>query len=66
MPNKFMYVIDKTLAKKYQNEGFNLLQQTQIGDKPTWIFSITNEKDKNLNFESLDKSKVLFTNKLMF
>lgn len=65
MPKNIMYVIDKDMAKKFKSEGYNLLQETNIGNTPTWIFSIKNDCDK-LNFEQADKSKILFTNRLNF
>lgn len=61
--SKFIYVLDKVLANKYQSEGLILMQEIIIDDKRVWIFSTNN---KELNFESVDKNKVLFTNRLMF
>jgi hypothetical protein len=60
-----MYVIDKELAEKFKVEGYNLLQETNIGNTPTWVFSLNNNYNK-LNFENLDRKKILLTNKLNF
>lgn len=62
--NKFIYVLDKTLADDYMSsKGFLFMHTIRIGNREAWIFSIDNKK---LNFENIDKSKVLFMDKLMF
>jgi len=58
-----MYVFDKILADKYESDGLILMQKIKIDDKDAYLFTLNN---KNLKFGLEDKSKILFTNKLMF
>lgn len=64
MDKQFLYCLDKTLTDKLKSEGFLLLNETIINNKPAWVFVIDNSKQ--LNFNKLDKNKVLLTNKLNF
>lgn len=56
----FIYCIDKELKEDLLKRGFKLLKEDEIGS--TFVF------DNNLkfNFDKVDKSKFLFTNKLTF
>lgn len=56
----FIYCVDEQLKTELINKGFKLLNQDK--DKAVFIM------DKNLkfNFDRVDKSKFLFTNKLQF
>jgi competence transcription factor ComK len=59
-----MMVFDETLANKYKlDESFLFMRETKIDSKNVWLFAINN---KELKFESFNKSKVLFTNKINF
>jgi len=62
--NKFVYVFDATLANDYKlDKSFLFMHETIIDKKQAWLFSISN---KELKFKSIDKSKTIFTNKLLF
>lgn len=56
----FIYCIDEQIKRDLLNIGFKLLNQDK--DKAVFIM------DKNLkfNFDKVDKSKILFTNRLTF
>jgi len=62
--NKFMIVLDKLLADSYKSDKrFSFMNESKINGRITWNFSINNEE---LKFDSFDKSKILFTNRLNF
>ena len=64
MENKFIYVLDETLANDYKlDKSFLFMHETIIKNEKAWVFNINNKK---LNFENVDRHKILFTNKLMF
>lgn len=56
----FIYCIDKELKNKLIKKGFKLLKEDENG--ATFIFS---EKVK-FDFNTVDKTKFLFTNRLTF
>ena len=55
---QFIKTTDKETADKLITEGFKLV--SHIGS----IYTFLNELPKNLNFESLDKTKIVYDNKL--
>lgn len=56
----FIYVLDKELKAKLISKGFKLLKEDENG--ATFTFS-----DKvSFDFNNVDKTKFLFTNKLTF
>ena len=56
----FIYVLDEDLKTKLINKGFKLLKEDENG--ATFAFS-----DKvSFDFNNVDKTKFLFTNKLTF
>jgi len=57
-----VYCFDKNLADKLSTSS-KLLKQEIVDGKECWIFIADN---KNINFEELDKSKVIISNKLNF
>lgn len=57
---KFIYVLDKELKKQLITKGFKLLKEDDNG--ATFVFS---DKVK-FDFNNVDKSKYLFTNRLTF
>lgn len=57
---KFIYVLDKELKQELINKGFKLLKED--GNGATFIFS----KGIKFNFDKVDKTKFLFTNRLTF
>lgn len=56
----FIYVLDKDLKNKLIKKGFKLLKEDDNG--ATFVFS---DKVK-FDFDKVDKTKFLFTNKLTF
>ena len=59
----FIYCFDKQEKYKLQKE-LKLFQESKIDNKQCWIFIIdTNNK---FNFNQIDKSKCVVSNKLMF
>jgi len=59
----FIYCFDEQEKNKLQKE-VKLFQESNIDNKQCWIFIIdTNNK---FNFNQIDKSKCVVSNKLMF
>jgi len=59
----FIYCFDEQEKHKLQKE-LKLFQESKIDNKQCWIFIIdTNNK---FNFNQIDKSKCVVSNKLMF
>jgi len=59
----FIYCFDEQEKYKLQEE-LKLFQESKIDNKQCWIFIIdTNNK---FNFNQIDKSKCVVSNKLMF
>ena len=59
----FIYCFDEQEKYKFQEE-LKLFQESKIDNKQCWIFIIdTNNK---FNFNQIDKSKCVVSNKLMF
>ena len=56
---KFIYVLDKELKNQLISEGFKLLKEDENG--AVFVFS-----ELKFNFDKVDKSKYLFTNRLTF
>lgn len=56
----FIYCFDKELKQELINKGFKLLKEDSNG--ATFIFS----KGIKFNFDKVDKTKFLFTNRLTF
>lgn len=56
----FIYCFDKELKQELINKGFKLLKED--GNGATFIFS----KGIKFNFDKVDKTKFLFTNRLTF
>ncbi len=56
----FIYCLDNSLKNELINTGFKLLNQ----DKDKAVFLLN--KDLKFNFNKVDKSKFLFTNRLTF
>ena len=56
---KFIYVLDKDLKNQLINNGFKLLKEDESG--AVFVFS-----ELKFNFDKVDKSKYLFTNRLTF
>lgn len=59
--SKFIYCIDSETAKVLA-KSFKLIEHKEA--KNLYIFA--NEPNSNFNFEKIDTSKYLFTNKLTF
>lgn len=57
----FIYCLNESDKDKLIAQGYNMLQETHIGDKPVWVFYNTN--NKKLDFNSKD---IIYTNKLNF
>jgi len=59
----FIYCFDEQEKRKL-NKELKLFQESKIDNKQCWIFIIdTNNK---FNFNQIDKSKCVVSNKLMF
>ena len=56
----FIYCLDKELKNILINKGFKLLKEDDKG--ATFVFS----EKVNFDFNNVDKTKFLFTNKLTF
>ncbi len=56
----FIYCIDKELKNELTEKGFKLLKKDENG----WIFVL--DDSIKFNFNNIDKSKFIFTNKLTF
>lgn len=55
---QFIKTTDKETADKLIIEGFKLV--SHIGS----VYTFLNELPKNLNFESVDKTKIVYDNKI--
>lgn len=55
----FIYCVDKELKQELIKQGFKLLKEDDKG--ATFVFS-----ELKFNFDKVDKSKYLFTNRLTF
>lgn len=63
--NKFMMVLDETLADSYKlDKNFSFMNESIISGKKVWNFSI--KENSELKFKLFDKKKVIFTNRLNF
>lgn len=61
----FIYCFDEHEKNKLLNEKqLKLHQETNIDDKKCWIFVA--DQGGKINFNEVDKSKCLMTNKMMF
>lgn len=58
----FMYCFDNETKDKLIKKGFKFLKETQVSGSKAYIF-ISNDK---LNFNEIDRNKVLLSNKLNF
>jgi len=58
----FVYCFDKDLADKL-SLTLKLLKQEVMDNKACWIFIVDNNK---FNFDELDKSKIIISNRLNF
>lgn len=58
----FVYCFDKTLADELSTK-LKLFKTDIIDGKPCWIFVVDNNK---INFNELDKSKIIISNRLNF
>lgn len=58
----FVYCFDKTLADELSVK-LKLFKTDTVNEKPCWIFIGDNNK---LQFNELDKSKVIISNRLNF
>lgn len=56
----FIYCLDENLKNKLINKGFKLLKEDD--ERAVFIFS----NKVNFDFNNVDKTKFLFTNKLTF
>ncbi len=56
----FVYVIDEKLKNELVNSGFKMLKEDENG-----AFFVFNKKSK-FNFDNVDKTKFLFTDRLTF
>jgi hypothetical protein len=56
----FIYVVDKELKKELISSGFKMLKEDDKG-----AFFAFNKKSK-FNFDDVDKTKFLFTDRLTF
>lgn len=56
----FIYCLDEELKRKLINKGFKLLKEDE--KQAVFIFS----SKVNFDFNNVDKTKFLFTNKLTF
>lgn len=56
----FIYCLDEELKRKLINKGFKLLKEDD--ERAVFIFS----NKVNFDFNNVDKTKFLFTNKLTF
>lgn len=58
----FMYCFDNETKDKLIKKGFKFLKEAQMNGSKAYIF-ISNDK---LNFDEIDRNKVLLSNKLNF
>jgi len=62
--NIFIYCFDEQEKIKLQSQQLKLFQETHINNKQCWVFAIdTNNK---FNFNQIDKSKCVVSNRIMF
>ena len=59
----FVYCFDLEEKNKLQ-QSLKLYKESNIDNKQCWIFAI--DKEKKFNFESVDKSKCVITDKISF
>jgi len=60
----FIYCFDEQEKIKLQSQQLKLFQETHIDNKQCWVFAIdTNNK---FNFNHIDKSKCVVSNRIMF
>jgi len=59
----FLYCFDKQEKTKLQN-SLKLFQETHIDNKQCWVFIIDN--GSKFNFNEIDKSKCVISNRLNF
>lgn len=59
----FIYCFDLEEKNKLQKQ-LKLFRESNIDNRQCWIFAI--QKDNKFNFNSIDKSKCIITNKLTF
>jgi len=59
----FIYCFDLEEKNKLQQSN-KLLKESNIDNKQCWIFAI--DKEKKFNFNTIDKSKCIVTNRMMF
>jgi len=58
----FIYCFDLDEKNKLQ-QSLKLYKESNIDNKQCWIFIV---KDKKFNFNLIDKSKCVVTNRMMF
>lgn len=59
----FLYCFDLEEKNKLQKQ-FKLFKESNVDSKQCWIFCI--DESNKLNFDCIDKSKCLITNKMTF
>lgn len=60
--NKFIMCFDEETKEILESQGCRQLYCKQIDDKQCWVYQNSNK----LNFDKIDGSKVILTNRLNF
>jgi len=63
--DKFLYIFAADLAKRLQQEGFNL-HSSKEGERPYWLFTINDTKTPTFLFTFTAGKDYVFSNKLFF
>ena len=60
----FIYCFDEQEKLKLQSQQLKIFQETNIDNKKCWVFTI--DANNKFNFNQIDKSKCIISNKMTF